>query len=356
MKKILTASAVFLCVFSGLLALSGCGVQIDQNGDMVFVTEERALLSEADAKAGTEPASEAAEEPDTEAATEPEEILPEHKYIGAPSSDGSVRRVSLLNLTGQNILEVSVCAEEGNSEEEKAEEKTSGKDSADHDNAAQEASKKEDSGASDQKETETKDAGVTNQKETETQDAAATDQKETEKESGSENLLPEGEVFEADEVRDFYYEADPSNYKIDIKFTLEDGTSFVIHSFPFFDLEEGRLCLQNDVMFLEYVSVWTGEEVLTRKAETEIKEAEKEKAEAEKRAAEEAARKAAEAEAARIAEEEAVRKAEEEALAAQLWQQQQWEEAQAAQQWQPDYSVQQNTGGDGCIDDDSLMY
>lgn len=326
MKRIMTASAVFLWVIGITLVISGCGVQINQNGDMVFTSEERILLSEGDAEPDTEPESEAAS------------VLPGNKYIGEPSEGEYVRKITLLNLTGQNITAVSVV----NPDED-----------------TQQVSENSENKSEENK------SSADNSEKSEIQSSSEVISGE---ENLKENMLPKGEVFEADEVRDLYFdfasamekEQDLSRLHFNVSFTLEDGTTSVLHDFPFFDLEQGRICLQDEVLFLEYVSVWSKEEVVTRKAETEIKAAEikaMEEAEAEKKAAEEAEKKAAE-EAARKAEEEAAA-----ALAAQQWQEQQlaaqqaqqWAAQQEAAQWQPDYSGQQGSGA-GCIDDSSLMY
>ena len=279
MKKFLTVITVLLSLTMGAAALTGCGVQIDENGDMIFVTEERNLLNEG--------------EPESIA----EEVVFDNPVIGEPSSESTVRRITLLNMTGADIESVQIKAED--------------------------------------------------------------------EEEFGENLLPSGETFLAEEVRDLFYDLAPkmskgsdlSGLKLDIKMTTKDGEELVLHAFPIFDMEQGRICLQDGVPFLEYVSYWTGEEVLTRKAEAEILEAEriaKEQAEAERKAAEEA-------EAKRIAEEQAALAAQQE-LAAQQWAaQQQWQaqqEWQAQQQWVPQqtYSEPAQSSDAGCINDSSLVY
>lgn len=64
------------------------------------------------------------------------------------------------------------------------------------------------------------------------------------------------------------------NKKYDAQITFSDWTVYVIHDLPFDDMKLGRLMLQNDILFLEYTSEETGEEVITRKKEYDIKAAE----------------------------------------------------------------------------------
>ena len=68
--------------------------------------------------------------------------------------------------------------------------------------------------------------------------------------------------------------AGEDNKKYDAQITFSDWTVYVIHDLPFDDMKLGRLMLQNDILFLEYTSEETGEEVITRKKEYDIKAAE----------------------------------------------------------------------------------
>ncbi len=275
LKKQIRAISVFLSLILCVLLFSGCRVAIDENGDMIFETEEERVLVNAETEA--------------EEKSGPEEEITVNPVIGTPAKGEMILKVSLLNLTGQDITGFSV--------------------------------------------------------------------RESASEEFGENLLPEGEVYLADEVRDFYYDLNGKELPVscDIQIVTGDGTAYVLHSFPFFDIYEGRLCFQDEALFLEYVSPWTGKEVVTRTAELKILEAErleKEKEEAERKAAEEeeAARKAAE--------EAAAWEAQQQLIAQQQWEQQQWEQQQwQQQQWQQEYvAPAADNNNAGCINDDSLIY
>lgn len=118
------------------------------------------------------------------------------------------------------------------------------------------------------------------------------------------NMLKESEVFENKESRLLCYTAPkaaeaPADAKgtdkvletaYDIQLTFEDGTTAVLHSFPFEDIEEGEIFFE-DVAYLKYTSVASKEGVNTKGAEQAVKaQAEAAaKAEAEAKAAAEAA-------------------------------------------------------------------
>ena len=97
-----------------------------------------------------------------------------------------------------------------------------------------------------------------------------------------------------------------------IQITMADGTNYVLNNFPFGDIEEGEICLEDGVAFVKYKSVSSGEDVSTKEAELTIK-ANNEAAAAAQAAAE--AQAQAEAEAAAQAEAEARAQAEAEARA-----------------------------------------
>ena len=163
------------------------------------------------------------------------------------------------------------------------------------------------------------------------------------------NMMEADDAFQLDEVRDVFYDIQPaldaqaakksdtssettgnfSELSYDVQVTVADGTSYVLHNFPFNDMQQGRILLQNGILFLEYVNPWTGDEVITRQAEMDVK------AEEEKAAAEEASRIAAEQAAAWAAQQQA--------------QQQQW--AQQQQQY-----VAPAPSNDSCIGNSGLMY
>lgn len=195
------------------------------------------------------------------------------------------------------------------------------------------------------------------------------------KHSGEEkfgaNMLEAGDVFALDEVRSVFYDTKPaldaeaakkkesdgsfSRLQYDLEITTADDKKYVIHDFPFDSIEQGRILLQDGVMFLEYVDPWTGEDIVTRKDEISVKESEKkaqeEKAAADKAAAEQAAAEQAAAEKA-AAEAAAAWQAQQEAAA---WQSQQQTAQQPAQQ--PAAPSAPAGGGDaGCIGDGGLVY
>ena len=150
------------------------------------------------------------------------------------------------------------------------------------------------------------------------------------------NMLEAGDVFAMDESRDVYYDLGPAldaqaaqtpeqksqnlylTYNVQI--TLADGTTIILHDFPFNEMNKGRILLQNGIGFLEYEDLLTGEDIVTRQHETD----------------------------ANAADQAAAWAAQQEQLALQQ-QQQQW----AAQQ-QYEAPVQNND--DGCINDPSLVW
>lgn len=206
------------------------------------------------------------------------------------------------------------------------------------------------------------------------------------------NMLAEGEVFAADERRNLYYDSastqttEPTEIpeaseaespetpettetaedgadekilepQIDVQLTFEDQTVMVLSAFPFGDIEEGGICLEDEVAFIQYESVENKESVSTKEAELTIKA----QAEAEAAATAEAQRQAEEAAAA-----EAQRQAEEAAAAAAAEAQRQAEAAAAAQRQQQQkqqQKPQQSSGGSGnsgssgggCVND-GLVY
>ena len=107
-----------------------------------------------------------------------------------------------------------------------------------------------------------------------------------------------------------------------LSFSLADGTGHTLHAFPFGDIDEGTIKIQDDgIAFLSYMSKSTRDSIDTYESEKAVKEQAKEAAEkaaaaeAEKVAAEEARKKEA-AEAEKKAAEEAEKKAVEEAAKA----------------------------------------
>ena len=166
--------------------------------------------------------------------------------------------------------------------------------------------------------------------------------KSTDEAAFGNKLLLEGDLFVLDEIRELYFDPSPSkpqetetttaaenqttapaaetNKKYDVQITFSDWSVYVIHNLPFDDMKLGRLLLQNDILFLEYTSEETGEEIITRKQEYDIKAAEWQ--------------------------------AYQEQLAQQQAQQQAWQQQQQQQQY-----VAPATNNDaGCIGDAGLMW
>ena len=169
-----------------------------------------------------------------------------------------------------------------------------------------------------------------------------------------ENMLADGDVFAADEERNLFWTAEAvsqasdgeadSDEKVlipgwDVSITLADGNSFVLHAFPFEEMKEGELHVEDGVAFVTYTcNVNTKEaEIMVKKQEEDAKKKAEEKA---KKKAEEKAKKEAEEKA--VAEAAAAEAAAAEAAAA---------EAEAArqqqQQQQPAQSSEQCIGGGG---------
>ena len=177
--------------------------------------------------------------------------------------------------------------------------------------------------------------------------------KSTDEAAFGNKLLLEGDLFVLDEIRELYFDPSPAksqetetttaaetqttapetqiqpetavpsvdtNKKYDVQITFSDWSVYVIHNLPFDDMKLGRLLLQNDILFLEYTSEETGEEIITRKQEYDIKAAEWQ--------------------------------AYQEQLAQQQAQQQAWQQQQQQQQY-----VAPATNNDaGCIGDSGLMW
>lgn len=123
------------------------------------------------------------------------------------------------------------------------------------------------------------------------QDITAVSVKTGEEEKFPESMMKKDDVFEKGEKSVLYYtpkkddassSSEASDDKIvtpryDIQITLKDGTKYVLHAFPFGDIEEGKIQVADDVAYLTYTSVSTKEKVDTKEAEL----AEKETAESE---------------------------------------------------------------------------
>lgn len=170
-----------------------------------------------------------------------------------------------------------------------------------------------------------------------------------------ENMLADGDVFAADEERNLFWrpdtnlqaleeEMDPDEKVVipgwDVSITLADGNSFVLHAFPFEEMKEGELHVEDGVAFVTYTC-----NVNTKEAEIMVKKQEEE----EKKKAEEKAKKKAEEKAKKKAEEKAKKEAEEKAAAEAAAAEAAAAEAarQQQQQQQPAQSSEQCIGGGG---------
>ena len=155
------------------------------------------------------------------------------------------------------------------------------------------------------------------------------------------NMLAPDDAFVKDEKRNLFYDSTSAieaakaaqtdaakailDPQYDIQLVFDDQSTLVLNAFPFTDIKEGEICLEDAVAFVKYKSVATKEEISTKDAESNIR------AQAEA-AAEEARRQAEEAR--RQAEEEARRQA---------------EEAKRQQQQSSGGNTQEGCVGDGLI-------
>ena len=192
--------------------------------------------------------------------------------------------------------------------------------------------------------------------------------KKSENSEFGENLLEDEDVYVKGEKRYFYYdykqenseeetetisadydgnteeETDESVPEYDIQITYLNGTTAVLHNFPFDDMKEGTLELEDEITYLTYTSIKTKKEVDTKDEERSIRTKEETAAaeaqrKANEAAAAEAKRQAAEAAAAKQQAEAAAAEAQKQAQAAAEAQKQAQE--QAAQQ-QQDANQNQN--------------
>ena len=62
--------------------------------------------------------------------------------------------------------------------------------------------------------------------------------------------------------------------RYDVQLTLKDGKTYVLHGFPFEDIKEGTVLLEDDIAYITYTSVSTKEKIDTKEAERATKEAE----------------------------------------------------------------------------------
>lgn len=98
-----------------------------------------------------------------------------------------------------------------------------------------------------------------------------------------ENMLKDSDKFTVEEEREVYYTpsdaakttatADGKEIPVEylVQITVADGKVYELHAFPFEDMKEGELKLEEGIAYLTYSSVSTKEEVSTLDAEKAVK-------------------------------------------------------------------------------------
>lgn len=178
-----------------------------------------------------------------------------------------------------------------------------------------------------------------------------------------ENMLEDGDPFVAEEERILYVDTNQAQEDGDempsyvVSITVEGDMVYQMHVFPYEDMTDAKLCLEEGIAYLMYTDIETQEEVSTAEEERAVQ-------------AELAAQaEAAEAEAARQAEEEAQNAVEQQQVAIEenaqnaiVEQQQQEEQEQQPAEEQPvvtEAPVEETPAADpneGCIGDEGLFY
>lgn len=148
------------------------------------------------------------------------------------------------------------------------------------------------------------------------QDISAISVKSSEEEAYPENMLTAPDVFLKDETRILYYEPKESTEEqatetgkviptaYSIQLTLADSSVFELHSFPFEEMKEGAVKLQDGIAYVTYKGADSDSEISTLDAELATKAAAEAEAAAQAQSqaeAEAAAQAQAEAEAAAAA-------------------------------------------------------
>ena len=82
----------------------------------------------------------------------------------------------------------------------------------------------------------------------------------------NEEELKDDDTIKAMLAKEFHIDAS--------KITLKDGKTYVLHGFPFEDIKEGTVLLEDDIAYITYTSVSTKEKIDTKEAERATKEAE----------------------------------------------------------------------------------
>lgn len=199
-------------LISGIAVLAAAGMVL------TGCNKDDSSSSESTAETTAEIATAATEEtaPATEA---PTEAAPELKIIGTQAEGDSIYQVTLQNHTGKEITGVSV--------------------------------------------------------------------KDSSQEEFPENMLEESDVFAKDESRILYYDATEALSANDteenasdkaltpeytIQLTFADDTTAQLHQFPFEDVKEAEIKLEDDLAYLVYTSVSSKTEVNTKEAELMLAE------------------------------------------------------------------------------------
>lgn len=100
--------------------------------------------------------------------------------------------------------------------------------------------------------------------------------KDSTEESYPDSVLSEGDAFKAKEERILYFEPEEDDTEYETEYTVEltfdDGTTAELHQFPFGDIEEGEIKLEDDTAYIVYTSLETKEEVNTLEDELAVSE------------------------------------------------------------------------------------
>ena len=176
------------------------------------------------------------------------------------------------------------------------------------------------------------------------------------------NMLETEDVFADQQKRNLYYDSTSAKEmggdqaveaeedakvlqpQIDIQLTFDDQSVLVLSAFPFGDVEEAQIYLEDEVAFIQYESLANNEMISTKEAELTIK--------AEKEAAAQAEAEAAAAQAQAEAEAAAAAQAQAEAEAAAAAQAQAEAEAAAQAEAARQQAAQQqapSNQSDGCV-------
>lgn len=88
-----------------------------------------------------------------------------------------------------------------------------------------------------------------------------------------ENLLAEGDSFKSNEKRILYYSGSGSEndnqetVQYNVELTLADESIYVLHAFPFGEMEEGEIYVEDEVAYLKYKGLSTKDDEIAVKEE-----------------------------------------------------------------------------------------